>query len=101
MDFLTLGLPLVAQFEKDFAQLCHAEHCVGLNSGTSAVHVALLCAGVRAGDEVITTPYTWISTSWAISYINAKPVFVDIDPQTYCIDATKIEAVAQAVEIQV
>lgn len=84
--------PAVAQFEKDFAQLCHAEHCVGLNSGTSAVHVGLLCAGVRAGDEVITTPYTWISTSWAISYLNAKPVFVDIDPQTYCIDARKIEA---------
>lgn len=84
--------PAVAQFEEDFARLCHAEHCVGLNSGTSAVHVALLSAGVRAGDEVITTPYTWISTAWAITYINAKPVFVDIDPQTYCIDATKIEA---------
>ena len=64
---------------------------MGLNSGTSAVQVALICAGVQPGDEVITTPFTWISTCWAISYIGAVPVFVDIDPQTYCLDAAQIE----------
>jgi dTDP-4-amino-4,6-dideoxygalactose transaminase len=83
--------PAVEKFEQSFATCCGVEHCVGLNSGTSAVHVALLCAGVQPGDEVITTPSTWISTSWAISYIGATPVFVDIDPQTYCLDAAQVE----------
>src|SRR3989441_7427304 len=70
--------PDVAQFEKDFAQYCRAEHCVAMNSGTSALHVALLLLGIGPGDEVITTPYTFIATSWAISYCGAKPVYVDI-----------------------
>lgn len=83
--------PAVEQFEQAFAGYCGVKHCVGLNSGTSAVHLALLCAGVQPGDEVITTPSTWISTTWAISYIGATPVFVDIDPQTYCLDAAQIE----------
>lgn len=83
--------PAVQHFEEAFAEYCGVPHCVGLNSGTSAMHVALICAGVQAGDEVITTPFTWISTSWAISYIGAKPVFVDIDPQSHCLDPAKIE----------
>ncbi len=83
--------PAVEEFERSFADYCGTAHCVGLNSGTSAVHVALICAGVQPGDEVITTPFTWISTCWAISYIGAVPVFVDIDAQTYCLDAAKIE----------
>ena len=83
--------PAVEQFERAFADYCGTKHCVGLNSGTSAVQVALICAGVQPGDEVITTPFTWISTCWAISYIGAVPVFVDIDPQTYCLDAAQIE----------
>ncbi len=83
--------PAVEKFERAFADYCGDKHCVGLNSGTSAVHVALLCAGVQPGDEVITTPSTWISTTWAISYIGATPVFVDIDPQTFCLDAARIE----------
>ena len=83
--------PAVEQFERAFADYCGAGHCVGLNSGTSAVQVALICAGVQPGDEVITTPFPWISTSWAISYIGATPVFVDIDPQTYCLDTAQIE----------
>src|SRR5271166_3432905 len=70
--------PDVAQFEKDFAQFCGVEHCVGFNSGTSALHVALLLLNLGRGDEVITTPYTFASTSWAISYVGARPVFVDI-----------------------
>ncbi len=83
--------PAVEQFERAFADYCGTKHCIGVNSGTSAVHVALICAGVQPGDEVITTPFTWISTTWAISYIGATPVFVDIDPQTYCLDAAQIE----------
>lgn len=93
IDAHTFALgPVVEEFERNFAGYCGVEHCVGLNSGTSAVHVALLCAGVRPGDEVITTPYSWISTSWAISYAGAKPVYVDIDAQTYCLNPAKIEA---------
>ena len=83
--------PAVESFERAFADYCGVGHCVGLNSGTSAVHLGLICAGVQAGDEVITTPFTWISTVWALSYVGAKPVFVDIDPQTHCIDPARIE----------
>lgn len=78
--------PDVAQFEKDFAQFCGAQHCLGMNSGTSALHLALLLLGVGPGDEVITTPYTFVATSWAISYVGAKPVYVDIDAATFNLD---------------
>jgi dTDP-4-amino-4,6-dideoxygalactose transaminase len=57
-----------------------------MNSGTSALHIALLLLGVGPGDEVITTPYTFVATSWAISYVGAKPVYVDIDPATFNLD---------------
>ena len=58
--------PAVERFERRFAEFVGVEHCVGVNSGTSALHVALLCAGVGPGDEVITTPMTWVSTAWAM-----------------------------------
>ena len=64
---------------------------MGLNNGTSALHMALQACDIGPGDEVITTPHTWSSTSWAISYTGAKPVFVDIDPATYNIDPGLIE----------
>ncbi len=83
--------PDVAQFEKDFAQFCGAQHALGFNSGTSALHVAMLLCGVRPGDEVITTPYTFIATSWAISYCGAKPVYVDIEEATFNLDPKLIE----------
>jgi dTDP-4-amino-4,6-dideoxygalactose transaminase len=83
--------PDVAQFEKDFAGFCGAEHSVGFNSGTSALHVAMLLAGVGPGHEVITTPFTFIATSWAISYTGAKPVYVDIDDATCNIDVKLVE----------
>jgi dTDP-4-amino-4,6-dideoxygalactose transaminase len=83
--------PDVAQFEKDFAKFCGVEHAVGFNSGTSALHVALLMAGVEPGDEVVTTPFTFIATSWAISYVGAKPVYVDIDDATCNIDTKLVE----------
>src|SRR5206468_2224692 len=78
-DIMTAGGfilgPAVEQFEKEFAAFVGTKHCVGLNSGTSALHLALLACGVGPGDEVITVPATWISTSWAISYVGARPVF--------------------------
>jgi len=83
--------PDVAQFEKDFAKYCGAEHCVAFNSGTSAEHVGLMLLGVGQGDEVITTPYTFVATSWAISYVGAKPVFVDVDDATMNLDPKLIE----------
>ena len=81
----------VAQFEREFAAYCETKYCVALNSGTSALHLALLAAGAQAGDEVITTPNTIIATAEAISYTGAKPVFVDINPATANIDPKQIE----------
>jgi dTDP-4-amino-4,6-dideoxygalactose transaminase len=78
--------PAVERFERHFAAYLGVRRCVGLNNGTSALHMALLACGVGPGDEVITTPHTWISTSWAISYVGARPVYVDIDPVTYTLD---------------
>ena len=78
--------PAVERFEKAFAAYIGRKYCVGLNNGTSALHMALQACDIGPGDEVITTPHTWISTSWAISYVGAKPVYVDIDPATYNID---------------
>lgn len=83
--------PDVAKFEKDFAAFCHAGHCVCFNSGTSALHIALKILNIGEGDEVITTPCTFVATSWAISYVGAKPVFVDIDDATFNINPALIE----------
>jgi dTDP-4-amino-4,6-dideoxygalactose transaminase len=83
--------PDVAQFEQDFARFCGAKHALGFNSGTSALHVAMLLLNIKPGDEVISTPHTFVATSWAISYVGAKPVYVDIDDQTFNIDPKLIE----------
>src|SRR5262245_8341353 len=83
--------PDVVQFEKDFARFCGAQDCIGFNSGTSALHVAMLLLNVGPGDEVITTPYTFVATSWAISYVGAKPVYVDIDDATFNLDPGLVE----------
>ncbi|HMP81550.1 MAG TPA: DegT/DnrJ/EryC1/StrS family aminotransferase [Verrucomicrobiota bacterium] len=83
--------PDTVQFEKDFAAYCGAQHCVGFNSGTSALHVALMLLNVGRDDEVITTPMTFVATSWAISYVSAKPVYVDIDDATFNLDPKQIE----------
>jgi dTDP-4-amino-4,6-dideoxygalactose transaminase len=82
----------VQEFEREFAAYCGVKHCVALNSGTSALHLALLGVGVQADDEVITTPNTFIATAEAISYTGAMPVFVDIDPRTANIDPNLIAA---------
>jgi len=83
--------PKVAEFETAFAAYVGTRHCVAVNSGTSALHLALIGAGVSRWDEVITVPMTFIATSWAISYVGATPVFVDVDPQTYTMDAAEVE----------
>jgi dTDP-4-amino-4,6-dideoxygalactose transaminase len=82
----------VANFEKAFAPYCKAEHAVGMNSGTSAIQLALQAAGIGRGDEVITTPFTFVATVYAIDITGAQPVFVDIDPTSLTIDPAKIEA---------
>ncbi len=81
----------VTRFEQAFASYCAVKHCVALNSGTSALHLALLSAGVGAGDEVITTANTFIATVEAICYTGATPVFADIDPATANLDPALIE----------
>ncbi|MBI3380321.1 DegT/DnrJ/EryC1/StrS aminotransferase family protein [Candidatus Gottesmanbacteria bacterium] len=73
-------------------QYIGSEFCLCLNSCTSALHLALICAGIKAGDEVITTPFTFVSTINTILYLRAKPVFVDIKPQDFVIDEDKIES---------
>ncbi|HVT74688.1 MAG TPA: DegT/DnrJ/EryC1/StrS family aminotransferase [Lacunisphaera sp.] len=84
----------VEEFEKAFAVALGYPRALGMNSGTSPLHVASICGGFGPGDEVITTPFTFASSCWGISYVGAKPVFVDIDPDTWCISP---EAIAGAI----
>jgi dTDP-4-amino-4,6-dideoxygalactose transaminase len=83
--------PEVAAFEEEFAAFCQAPYAVAVNSGTSALHLALLAAGVGPGDEVITVPFTFAATVAAIHYAGATPVLVDIDPVTYTLDPAGVE----------
>jgi dTDP-4-amino-4,6-dideoxygalactose transaminase len=82
----------VARFEREFAAYCENTWCVGVNSGTSALHLALLAAGIGPGDEVITVPFTFVATVAAIRYTGARPVFVDIDPASFTMDPKRLEA---------
>ena len=84
--------PFVERFEEQYAELMGAKHCVSCSDGTAALYVAMHALGIRAGDEVITTAHSWISTSETISQHGATPVFVDIDPETFTIDPALIEA---------
>src|ERR1700734_658782 len=83
--------PEVEAFEKEFAEFCGTKHCVALSSGTAALHLGLLALGVQAGDEVITTPNTFLATAEAITYCGAQPVLVDIDPATANLDPKLLE----------
>ncbi|MEG0308369.1 MAG: DegT/DnrJ/EryC1/StrS aminotransferase family protein [Clostridium sp.] len=83
--------PRTIEFEKNFAEYTGAKYAIAMNSATAALHIALIAAGVKAGDEVITTPMTFAATANTIIHAGATPVFVDIDPVTFCIDADKIE----------
>ncbi|MFH1890135.1 MAG: UDP-4-amino-4,6-dideoxy-N-acetyl-beta-L-altrosamine transaminase [Candidatus Kuenenbacteria bacterium] len=89
-DFLTQG-PKVIEFEKKLAQYCGAKYAVACANGTAALHLAYLVAGIKAGDEVITTPNTFVATSNMLMAIGAKPKFCDIRLDTYNIDEKKIE----------
>jgi dTDP-4-amino-4,6-dideoxygalactose transaminase len=81
----------VAAFEEEFAAYCGTSECIALNSGTSALHLALLAAGVGPGDEVITVPFTFIASVAAIGYVGARPVLLDIDPSSFTINPGAIE----------
>ncbi|MFN0054077.1 MAG: DegT/DnrJ/EryC1/StrS family aminotransferase [Planctomycetales bacterium] len=81
----------VEALEREFAEHCQVSFAAGVNTGTSALHLALLAAGVGPGDEVITAPHTFMATASAIAYTGARPVFVDIDPVSYTIDPRLIE----------
>jgi dTDP-4-amino-4,6-dideoxygalactose transaminase len=84
--------PEVAEFEKDFASYCGTSECIALNSGTSALHLALLAAGVGPGDEVITVPFTFVASVATILYAGAKPVLVDIEPRTFNMNPDALQA---------
>jgi dTDP-4-amino-4,6-dideoxygalactose transaminase len=84
--------PAVAAFERDFAAFCHTREAIGVNSGTSALHLALLAAGVKPGDDVITVPFTFVATVAAIEYAGARPVLVDVEPEFLTMDPAKLEA---------
>lgn len=88
--FIAQG-PKVAEFEEKFADYTGTRHAIATSSGTTALHVAILCAGIGNGDEVITTPFSFAATANSVLYTGAKPVFVDIDPKTYNINPEKIE----------
>ena len=85
-----IGGPMVENFEKEFAAFCHTERSVAVNSGTDALRFALMAAGVKAGDVVVTVPHTFIATTEAISQAGALPEFVDIDERTYNMDPGKL-----------
>jgi dTDP-4-amino-4,6-dideoxygalactose transaminase len=84
--------PEVAAFEAEFAAHCRTRHAVGVSSGTSALHLALLAAGVGPGDEVVTVPFTFVATVAAILYVGATPVLVDVEPDTLNMDPRRVEA---------
>ncbi|MEO8606586.1 MAG: DegT/DnrJ/EryC1/StrS family aminotransferase [Chloroflexota bacterium] len=87
----TLG-PAVAQFEREFAAYCDSTYCLGIANGTEALHLALAACGVGAGDEVISVPNTYAATIFAISYVGATPVFVDVDSETLNMNPALLEA---------
>ena len=84
--------PEIAELEGKLAAYTGAKYCVGVADGTMAMMIAMMALGIRAGDEVITTPFTFIATGEMIALLGAKPVFVDIDPKTYNLDPALIEA---------
>ena len=88
--------PAIKEFEAGFAGFCRCKHAMGVSSGTSALHVAMAACGLKAGDEVITIPHTFIATAEAATMHGAKVVFVDIDPVSYTMDVSKLEAAITA-----
>lgn len=83
--------PQIFEVESKLASFCNSKHCITVSNGTDALMIALMALGVGPDDEVITVPFTWISTAEVICILGAKPVFVDVDPLTYNMDVSKIE----------
>src|SRR6266487_4534345 len=81
----------VDRFEREFAAVCGSDAAVGVCNGTVALHLALLALDVRPGDEVLVPSLTYIATANAVRYVGADPVFVDVDPETWCIDPKRLE----------
>lgn len=96
MEVLDSGIlaqgPRVKAFEEGFAQMCGVNHAIATSSGTTALHVALLAHGIKSGDEVITSAFTFIASANSVLYTGAKPVFVDIDPHTFNLDVHQMES---------
>src|SRR3989344_8631755 len=84
--------PEAQKLEKTLAEYCDANYALTISCGTDALLLALNTIDLKPGDEVITSPFTFFASAEVVSYLNGKPVFVDIDPKTFCIDPTKIEA---------
>lgn len=89
-DYLTQG-PIVAEFERKLAKTVGAKYAVAVANGTAALHLAAIALGLKSGDEVITTPISFLATANAVLYVGAKPVFADIDVETQCLDPRQIE----------
>jgi dTDP-4-amino-4,6-dideoxygalactose transaminase len=86
-----VGGPHVENFERQFGDFCGSKYAIGVSTGTAALHVSLVACGIGPGDEVITVPNTFIATTEAITMAGAKPVFVDVEPESYNIDTDRIE----------
>src|SRR3989442_305376 len=85
------GGPFVERFEEEFASFCGSSYAIGVGNGTDALWLALLALGIGEGDEVITVPNTFIATAEAITYCKARPVFVDVDPDTFTMNPAELE----------
>src|SRR3989344_7230409 len=86
---LSIG-PKIEAFEKNFAKFVGAKYACAVSSGTAGLHLALIAAGIKEGDEVITSPFSFIASANVILYVGAKPVFVDVDPKTGNIDPREV-----------
>ena len=82
----------VSSFEEQFAKFCGSKYAVAVTNGTVALHLALVACDIKTGDEVIIPDFTMIASAFAVCYTGAKPVFIDVDPNTWNIDVNKIEA---------